>query len=53
MWWYRSGNEQGDEGMAQDLDFGFVVAPVGAEGLDDAALYQEVIADCRYGQSLG
>ncbi len=39
--------------MSQELDFGFVVAPVGAEGLSDAALYQEVIADCRLGQSLG
>lgn len=39
--------------MTRDLSFGFVVAPVGGADLDDAALYQEVIADCRYGQSLG
>ncbi len=39
--------------MTADLDFGFVVAPVGASGLDDGHLYQEVIADCRLGQSLG
>jgi alkanesulfonate monooxygenase SsuD/methylene tetrahydromethanopterin reductase-like flavin-dependent oxidoreductase (luciferase family) len=39
--------------MSRDLRFGFVVAPVGAPGLDDDALYQEVIADCRLGQSLG
>lgn len=39
--------------MSDKLRFGFVVAPVGDEGLDDGALYQEVIADCRFGQSLG
>ena len=39
--------------MSDNLKFGFVVAPVGSSGLDDAALYQEVIADCQLGQSLG
>lgn len=39
--------------MSGDLDFGFVVAPVGASALDDGQLYQEVIADCRFGQALG
>jgi alkanesulfonate monooxygenase SsuD/methylene tetrahydromethanopterin reductase-like flavin-dependent oxidoreductase (luciferase family) len=39
--------------MTADLKFGFVVAPVGGSDLDDDALYQEVIADCRFGQALG
>ena len=39
--------------MSENLKFGFVVAPVGEKGLDDGALYQEVIADCKLGQSLG
>jgi alkanesulfonate monooxygenase SsuD/methylene tetrahydromethanopterin reductase-like flavin-dependent oxidoreductase (luciferase family) len=39
--------------MAANLRFGFVVAPVCEAGLDDDALYQEVIADCRFGQALG
>ncbi|MBS28681.1 MAG: LLM class flavin-dependent oxidoreductase [Alphaproteobacteria bacterium] len=39
--------------MSDNLNFGFVVATVGGDDLDDAALYQEVIADCRLGQSLG
>ena len=39
--------------MSENLKFGFVVAPVGEKRLDDGALYQEVIADCKLGQSLG
>ncbi len=39
--------------MARELSFGFVAAPVGEAGLDDAALYQEVIGDCRFGHALG
>lgn len=39
--------------MAGDINFGFVVAPVGEKGLDDDALYGEVISDCLYGQALG
>ena len=39
--------------MTAELNFGFVVAPVGDSDLDDDALYQEVIADCRFGQALG
>ena len=39
--------------MSENLKFRFVVAPVGEKRLDDGALYQEVIADCKLGQSLG
>ncbi len=35
------------------VDFGFVAAPVGEEGLSDAAMYEEIIADCALGESLG
>lgn len=42
-----------EDDMPDSLKFGFVVAPVGSGNLGDAALYQEVIADCRLGQSLG
>ena len=39
--------------MAKDIRFGFTVAPVDKEGTPDAALYEEVLADCAHGLGLG
>ena len=39
--------------MARDLTFGFTATAVGEPGLDDRALYAEIIADCKTGQALG
>lgn len=39
--------------MTNTVTFGFTVAPVDAPGATDAALYDEVLADCALGQSLG
>lgn len=36
-----------------DIKFAFAVAPTGEAGLSDAALYKEVLADCKLGDSLG
>ena len=30
------------------IDFAFVAAPVGEEGLSDAALYKEILSDCEF-----
>ena len=34
-------------------DFAFVAAPVGEEGLSDAALYKEILADCEFAHRSG
>ena len=36
-----------------DVDFGFVAAAVGDEGMTDAEMYREILADCELGQALG
>ena len=35
------------------IDFAFVAAPVGEEGLSDAALYKEILADCEFAHRAG
>ena len=39
--------------MSSPVEFGFVAAPVGEPGLDDAALYEEILADCERHRALG
>ena len=39
--------------MSPPVEFGFVAAPVGEPGLDDAALYEEILADCERHRALG
>jgi alkanesulfonate monooxygenase SsuD/methylene tetrahydromethanopterin reductase-like flavin-dependent oxidoreductase (luciferase family) len=35
------------------IDFGFVAAPVGEDGISDAAMYKEILADCEFAQEAG
>lgn len=40
-------------GGKRDIDFGFVAAPSGKMGLSDLEMYDEILADCELGQTLG
>ncbi len=39
--------------VGRGVDFAFVAAPVGEDGLTDAALYREILADCEFAQEAG
>ena len=40
-------------GRVSGIDFAFVAAPVGEDGLSDGALYKEILADCAFAHRAG
>ncbi len=39
--------------LVDGIEFAFVAAPVGEDGLSDAAMYEEILSDCAFAQAAG